>query len=148
MFVVRCGEFAMYRASFKEFDYAGEARGKIVEPPSVLYVNDEHKRGERQQTGLYGGMIHPLCASISRSVPATSVEGFPCYRYAVYSRGSCLCSERSLIKWAILAISLLLQQLALKNYINIIKIMLRSLTAQHLSEQVCSLVIKKPLKHR
>ena len=86
MFVVRCGEFAMYRASFKEFDYAGEARGKIVEPPSVLYVNDEHKRGERQQTGLYGGMIHPLCASISRSVPSKRVECFHCYRYAVHSR--------------------------------------------------------------
>ena len=36
------------------------------------------------------------------------MEGFFCDRYAVRSRGSCLCSERSLIKLVILAVSLLL----------------------------------------
>ena len=36
------------------------------------------------------------------------MEGFSCDRYAVRSRGSCLCSERSLIKLAILAVYLLL----------------------------------------
>ena len=53
-------------------------------------------------------MIHLLCASTSRLVPAASMEGFFCDRYAVRSRGSCLCSERSLIKLVILAVSLLL----------------------------------------
>ena len=52
--------------------------------------------------------VHLLCASKSRWVPAASTEGFFCDRYAVRSRGSCLCSERSLIKWVILAVSLLL----------------------------------------
>ena len=55
-----------------------------------------------------GAIIHLLCASTSRLVLAASMEGFFCDRYAVRSRGSCLCSERSLIKWVILAISLLL----------------------------------------
>ena len=36
------------------------------------------------------------------------MEGFFCDRYAVRSRGSYLCSERSLIKLVILAVSLLL----------------------------------------
>ena len=53
-------------------------------------------------------MIHLLCASTSRLVPAASMEGFFCDRYAVRSRGSCLCSERSLIKLVILAVSSLL----------------------------------------
>ena len=52
--------------------------------------------------------MHLLCASTSRSIPATSFEGFSCYRYAVRIRGSCLCSDRFLIKWAMLAIPLLL----------------------------------------
>ena len=47
-------------------------------------------------------MKHLICASTSRLVPAASVEGFFFDRYAVRSRGSCLCSERSLIKWVIL----------------------------------------------
>ena len=63
---------------------------------------------QRIKLRLCGAMIYPLCASISRSVQTTSVEGFPCYLYAVYNRGRCLCSERSLIKCAVLAISLLL----------------------------------------
>ena len=53
-------------------------------------------------------MVHLLCASTSRLVPAASMKFFFCDRYAVRSRGSCLCSERSLIKWVILAVSLLL----------------------------------------
>ena len=57
-------------------------------------------------------MMHLLRASKSRLVPAASMEvfleGFFCDRYAVRSRGSCLCSERSLIKLVILAVSLLL----------------------------------------
>ena len=53
-------------------------------------------------------MIHLLCASTSRLVPAASMEGFFCDRYAVRSRGSCLCSKHSLIKWVVLAISLML----------------------------------------
>ena len=53
-------------------------------------------------------MIHLLCASTSRLVPAVSMEVFFCDRYAVRSRGSCLCSERLLFKLIILAVSLLL----------------------------------------
>ena len=53
-------------------------------------------------------MMHLLRASKSRLVPAASMEVFFCDRYAVRSRGSSLCSERSLIKWVILAIYLLL----------------------------------------
>ena len=70
----------------------------------MLYVN-EHKR---EQTGLYDEMKIPLYRSISRSGPATSVKGFPRYRYAVFRRGSCLRSERSLSKCSFQAIYFLL----------------------------------------
>ena len=66
-------------------------------------------------------MIHLLCATASRLVPAASMEVFFCDRYAVRSRGSCLCSERSLIKWVILAISLLL---VFKNAVPSLKLIL------------------------
>ena len=36
------------------------------------------------------------------------MEGFSCDRYAMRSRGSCLCNERLLIEWATLARCLLM----------------------------------------